>query len=132
MAKILIIEDDPLIVKIYSTRLKADGYEVFSGENGEEGLKVAYEKHPDLIILDVMMPKVDGFEVLSKLRADQIFATIPILMYSNLNNEEEMKRARNMGVTEFLVKANLSPTQMVTKIKQYLEKTGASPTGQPQ
>jgi DNA-binding response OmpR family regulator len=122
MAKVLIIEDDPLIVKIYSTRLKADGYDVVSAENGEEGIVAALRDKPDLIILDVMMPKVDGFGVLEKLRADPSFSNIPILMYSNLNNEDEMTRARSMGVTEFLVKANLSPTQMVTKIKQYLEK----------
>lgn len=114
-----------MIVKIYSTRLKADGYEVSSAENGEEGLQAAFRDKPDLIILDVMMPKVDGFGVLEKLRADPAFAKTPILMYSNLNNEDEMARARTMGVTEFLVKANLSPTQMVGKIKQYLEKPPA-------
>jgi DNA-binding response OmpR family regulator len=120
MAKILFIEDDPLIVKIYSTRLKADGHEVDSAENGEDGLKVAYEKKPDIVVLDVMMPKMDGFAVLEKLRADEFFKTKPILMYSNLNNEEEIVRAKKMGVTEFIVKANLSPTQMVVKIEQYI------------
>jgi DNA-binding response OmpR family regulator len=120
MAKILFIEDDPLIVKIYSTRLKADGHEVSSAENGEEGLKVAFEQKPDVVVLDVMMPKMDGFGVLEKLRADEFFKTKPILMYSNLNNEDEIVRAKQMGVTEFIVKANLSPTQMVVKIEQYV------------
>ena len=120
MAKILFVEDDPLIVKIYSTRLKADGHEVFSAENGEDGLKLAFEIMPDLIVLDVMMPKMDGFGVLEKLRADETMKDKPVLMYSNLNNEDEMARAKQMGVTEFLIKANLSPTQMVAKIKQYL------------
>lgn len=123
MAKILFIEDDPLIVKIYSTRLKADGHEVFSAENGEEGLKVAYDKNPDVVVLDVMMPKMDGFAVLEKLRVDDNFKSKPILMYSNLNNEEEIIRAKQMGVTEFIVKANLSPTQMVVKIEQYIPST---------
>lgn len=130
MAKVLIIEDDPLIVKIYSTRLKADGYDVTSAENGEEGLKAAFEQRPDLIILDVMMPRVDGFGVLEKLRQDPSFKNLPILMYSNLNNEDEMARAKTMGVTEFLVKANLSPTQMVMKIKQYLDHPQAQSTSQ--
>jgi DNA-binding response OmpR family regulator len=121
MAKILFIEDDPLINKIYSTRLKADGHDVFSAENGEDGLKMVYDVMPDIIVLDVMMPRVDGFAVLEKLRADDRFKNKPILMYSNLNNEEEIKRAKQMGVTEFLVKANLSPTQMVSKIKQYID-----------
>jgi DNA-binding response OmpR family regulator len=121
MAKILFIEDDPLINKIYSTRLKADGHEVFAAENGEDGLKMVGEVMPDIIVLDVMMPRVDGFAVLEKLRADDRFKNKPILMYSNLNNEDEIKRAKQMGVTEFLIKANLSPTQMVAKIKQYID-----------
>lgn len=121
MKKVLIVEDDPLIVKIYSTRLQADGYQVVSAENGELGLEKALMEKPDLIVLDVMMPKVDGFEVLQKLREKPEFKYVPILMYSNLNNEEEIERAKKMGVTEFLVKANLSPTQMVTKMKQYIE-----------
>jgi DNA-binding response OmpR family regulator len=120
MAKILFIEDDPLINKIYSTRLKTDGHEVFTAENGEEGLKIAMDNNPDIVILDVMMPRVDGFEVLEKLREDERFKLKPIIMYSNLNNEEEIKRAKQMGVTEFVIKANLSPTQMVEKIKQYI------------
>ncbi|MFC1647274.1 PleD family two-component system response regulator [Patescibacteria group bacterium] len=121
MAKILFIEDDPLINKIYSTRLKADGHEVFSAENGEDGLAKANDIVPDVIVLDVMMPRVDGFAVLEKLRQDPRFKEKPVLMYSNLNNEEEINRAKQMGVTEFLVKADLSPTQMVAKIKQYID-----------
>jgi len=121
MAKtVLIIEDDPLIVKIYSTRLKSDGYEVFSAENGEDGLKLAEEKHPQLVILDVMMPRIDGFGVLSRLRSAEETKNIPVLLYSNLAAEEEINRAKSMGATEFIVKANISPTEMVAKIKSYL------------
>ncbi|OGG08918.1 hypothetical protein A2154_02960 [Candidatus Gottesmanbacteria bacterium RBG_16_43_7] len=125
MKKILIIEDDPLIVKIYSTRLKADGYNVISAENGEEGIKVAEEQNPDVVVLDVMMPRVDGFAVLERLRKNEKLHRVPILIYSNLSNEEEIERAKKLDVTEFLVKANLSPTQMVAKIKQYAD-TGQS------
>lgn len=121
MAKILFVEDDPLIVKIYSTRLTADGHQVLSAENGEVGLKVAEESLPDLVVLDIMMPKMDGFGVLEKLRADPRLAKIPILVYSNLAKEEEMARAQKMGATEFIVKANLSPTEMIEKIKTYLK-----------
>lgn len=128
MAKILFIEDDPLIVKIYSTRLKADGHEVFSAENGEEGLKVIGECRPDVVVLDVMMPRMDGFAVLEHLRSMDTYKNIPILMYSNLNNEEEIVRAKKAGVTEFIVKANLSPTQMVVKIEQYLPAPASSGT----
>jgi DNA-binding response OmpR family regulator len=127
MAKIiLIIEDDPLIVKIYSTRLKSDGYEVFSAENGEDGLRLVDEKHPDLIILDVMMPRIDGFGVLTKLRSTEATKNTPVLLYSNLAAEEEVVRAKALGATEFIVKANISPTEMVVKIKSYLGDAPAS------
>lgn len=118
--KILIVEDDPLITKIYSTRLISDGYEVKNAENGEIALQIVGEYNPDLVMLDVMMPKVDGFECLKGIRAMSQFATIPILMYSNLGAEEEQLRAKEYGVTEFFVKANISPTQLVSNIKKYL------------
>lgn len=123
MAKILFIEDDPLIVKIYTTRLTADGYQVLSAENGEDGIKLAETETPDLVILDIMMPKIDGFGVLEKLRANEQMKTKPILVYSNLAQEEEIKRAQTLGATEFIIKANLSPTEMVEKIKKYLNRS---------
>lgn len=121
MAKILIIEDDPLIVKIYTTRLTVDGYQVISAENGEQGLKLAESELPDLIILDLMMPRLDGFDVMAKVRQNEKLKNVPILVYSNLAQEEEMERAKSLGATEFIIKANLSPTEMVNKIKQYLK-----------
>ena len=122
MAKILFIEDDPLIIKIYTTRLTADGYQVLSAENGADGITLAEKELPDLIVLDIMMPKVDGFGVLQKLRSHPQLKDKPILVYSNLAQEEELNRARQLGATEFIVKANLTPTEMVAKIKQYLTK----------
>lgn len=121
MAKILFVEDDPLIVKIYTTRLTADGYQVLSADNGQQGLELAEKELPNLIVLDVMMPKMDGFGVLEKIRANEKMKSTPILIYSNLAQEDEIKRATEMGATEFIVKANLSPTEMVTKIKKYLQ-----------
>lgn len=120
MSKILIVEDDPLIVKIYSTRLKADGHEIFTAENGEDGIRQAIQHEPDLVVLDVMMPRMDGFGVLQKIRSDERLAKTPIIMYSNLSNEDEIQRAKKMGATEFIVKANLSPNQVIAKLKEYL------------
>lgn len=121
MAKILFVEDDPLIVKIYATRLEADGFHVLTADNGETGLHVAETEFPDLIVLDVMMPKMDGFAVLTRLRENEKMKSVPILLYSNLAQEEEMQRAKSLGATEFIIKANLSPTEMVEKIKHYLK-----------
>jgi len=131
MAKILLIEDDPLIVKIYTTRLTADGYNVFSAENGEDGLAVAEKEIPDLVVLDIMMPRIDGYGVLEKIRSNPQLKHIPILVYSNLAVEEEIARAKNMGANEFVVKADLSPTEMVHKIKSYVEGNNAPPPNAP-
>jgi DNA-binding response OmpR family regulator len=120
MAKILIVEDDSLIVKIYSTRLKADGFTVVSADNGEDGLAMAVKEIPDFILLDVMMPKMDGFNVLGQLRANPALSKVPIIVYSNLAQESEMQKAKDLGATEFIVKANISPTELVGKIKSYL------------
>lgn len=127
MAKILIIEDDPLIVKIYTTRLSADGFEVVSAENGEEGLKLIEQDGINLIILDLMMPRIDGFGLLEKIRATEKTKDLPVLVYSNLAQEEEVTRVKNLGATEFIVKANISPTEMVNKIKGYLTNKSQEP-----
>lgn len=121
MAKILLIEDDALIVKIYSTRLKADGYTVLSADNGEDGLVLADKEGADLIVLDVMMPKLDGFSVLEKIRTNPALSKIPILIYSNLAQDTEIEKAKQLGATEFIVKANISPTELVNKIKSYIK-----------
>lgn len=120
MANILIVEDDPLIVKIYKTRLSADKHQVESSDNGEDALTKLQSFVPHLILLDIMMPKLDGFEFLKTIRGNAQTRAIPVLVYSNLSNEREIQRAKEMGATEFLVKANLTPTEVVAKIKQYL------------
>ncbi len=120
MAKILFIEDDPLILKIYSTRLAADGHEVITAGDGEAGLESAKQHLPDLIVLDIMMPKMDGFTVLAELKKIPELREKPVLVYSNLGREDEMRKAKEMGATESIIKANISPTEMVEKIKGYL------------
>ncbi len=121
MGKVLIIEDDSLLVQVYSTRLKADGHEVFSADNGEDGLILAKKQIPQVILLDIMMPKMSGMEVLSELKKNPATAKIPVLVYSNLGNEEEIKKAKKIGATEFIIKAGLSPQAVVAKIENYLK-----------
>ncbi len=122
MGKVLIIEDDPLIAKVYSTRLAADKHDVFIANNGEDGLKAAREKIPELIVLDIMMPKMSGLEVLAELKKSRSTAQIPVLVYSNLARDEEIQQAKNLGAAEFIAKANLTSQQLVTKIEGYLKK----------
>lgn len=120
MAKILIIEDDPLTVKIYATRLSADAHEVQSANNGEDGLKLVQEFQPHLVLLDLMMPKLDGLALLEKLKENPATKKIPVLVYSNLSSEEKIKKAKQLGAVDFLVKASLTPTQVMKRIEKYL------------
>jgi DNA-binding response OmpR family regulator len=121
MKKVLIIEDEALIAKIYATRLKAEGIEVVIAEDGEIGLETALKDKPDLILLDLMIPKLSGSEVLAQLRKNPSTKSIPVLIHSNLSDDQEMRRVKNLGATEFLVKAKISAKELVTKITSYLQ-----------
>ena len=117
---ILLIEDDSLLIKMYKTKFTAEGYEVIVAEEGESGLKMALENPVNFIILDVMMPKLSGLEVLESLHQNPKGRTIPVIVLSNLDQEEKAKKAIQLGAKEFLVKANFTPTQIVGKVRQYL------------
>ncbi len=117
---ILLIEDDSLLIKMYKAKFIAEGFEVIVAEEGESGLKMALENPVSFIILDVMMPKLSGLEVLEKLRQDPKGKIIPVVVLSNLDQEEKSKKAVQLGAKEFLVKANFTPAQIVEKVRKYL------------
>jgi|SRR3989344_4058546 len=118
---LLLVEDDPLLVTMYQTKFSAEGFQVFTATDGEIGLQLAKAQKPDIIVLDIMMPKLDGIEVLRFIRQDPLLKNIPVLMLSNLSELAKQKEAMELGAREFLVKANLTPTEVVTKIKQHLQ-----------
>lgn len=119
---LLLIEDDPLIDKMYTAKFTREGFSVLVAKDGVEGLKLALEKKPDFIILDIMMPRLSGTDLLEKLRADVKGKDIPVIILTNLSEKEEEERARNLGVEEYLLKANITPSNIVAKIKNYLGK----------
>lgn len=121
MKKILIIEDDGLIAKIYKTRLSAEGYEVVLAADGEAGLNTARQIRPDLILLDLMIPKMSGVDVLAGIKNNPETKETLVLVYSNLSDEQEIARVKALGATEFLVKAMISAPALVEKIKGYLQ-----------
>jgi len=121
MGKILIIEDDSLIVKVYSTRLKSSGHQVFASKDGEEGLELAKKVVPDVILLDLMLPKLSGLEVLTELKRNPKTAKAFIIIYSNLGKEKEIQEAKALGAAEFITKADSTPQQVVAKIESYLK-----------
>lgn len=120
--KIIFIEDDEMLVRAYQNKLTMEGFEVDKALDGEEALKQLQEKKFDLILLDLMLPKVDGFTVLEKLRASSwSSAKKPVVVFSNLGQESDINRAKDLGANDYLVKANLTPNQVVEKIREHLK-----------
>lgn len=120
MAKVLIVEDDPLLIKMYSSKFQKEGFEVVVAEDGQEGLNKALSDFPDFIILDVMMPKLSGIDMLTLLRKEEKGREVPVLVLSNLTSSAEEERAMSLGAKEYLIKASFTPGQIVDKVKGYL------------
>lgn len=122
MPKVLIVEDEQYLAEMYEMKFKQEGYEVVIASDGEEGIKLAQSQTPDYILLDLVMPKMDGYEVLEKLRSNPKTKDTKIYILSNLGQSSEVRRGLNKGADGYLVKANLTPTQVVEYIKMVGEK----------
>ena len=120
--KILVVEDETFLVKIYAVKLKKEGYDVSIANDGEEAVRLAAEVDPDLILLDLILPKMNGFEALEKMRGSAANKETPVIVLSNLGQEEDIKRAEALGADGYLVKANFSIQDIVAKIRETLEK----------
>lgn len=116
--KILIIEDDSLIIRLYETRLKLEGFAVISAQDGEEGIKQFDTQQPDLVVLDLMLPKISGLEVLQHIRQQN--KSTPILVYTVLSDRKTIDEVRAKGASEYLAKPDTHPRKLVERIKSYL------------
>ncbi len=123
--KVLVIEDEPALRDIYSTKLRIDGFDVVEAADGIEGLDAAIQHAPEIILLDVVLPIKDGFEVLKDLKDNPKTRAIPVVILSNLGQEYEVKRGLALGAVSFLTKANLTPVQVVEQVRKVLGKGGA-------
>jgi len=119
--KVLIVDDDAFLSGIYATKLELEGFQVATARDGEEGLRVAVEMKPDIILLDVLMPKLDGFETLKRLKAEAITKSIPVIMLTNLGQKEDIEQALETGAQDYLIKAHFVPAEAVEKIKMVLK-----------
>jgi len=117
---ILLIEDEAALQKTIGEVLQKEGYNMLSAMDGEEGIKIAREKKPDLILLDLILPKKDGFGVLSSLKSSSETKSIPIIVLTNLGEMENIDRAVELGATTYLVKSDYSLKEIVEKIKTAL------------
>lgn len=121
MAKILLVDDDPLLVRMYQKKLENDGYTVATATDGEAGLSKVAEFLPDLILLDIMMPKLNGLIVLKKLKENAQTAKIPVIMLTNVgSSDEDAERGLELGAVAYLVKAVNRPSTVVSKVKEIL------------
>ncbi len=120
MAKILIIEDDPLMSRLYEKIFTFEKYEVVLADNGQDGLDKARTESPTLILLDIMMPKMNGLQVLEKLKADPDLKKIPVVMLTNLAGDKDAETALAKGAVKYIIKSNQDPKQVSGMVKEIL------------
>ncbi len=118
--KILLVEDDDALASVYQTRLQAEGFDVKRVPNGEDALAAALEYNPDLTILDVMMPKVSGFDVLDILRNTPETAKMKVVMLTALSQDSDKDRAKSLGADDYLVKSQVVIADVVERVKHHL------------
>lgn len=125
MQKILVIEDEEALLAMISQKLIREGYDVISAQDGEEGFVKVTEEKPDLVLLDIVMPKVSGMEVLEKMHADKELAKIPVIIISNSGQPVEIEKAKALGVRDYLVKTEFNPQEVVEKVRRVLEENSS-------
>jgi len=120
MKTILFIEDEPTLQKLVGSFLEKEGYEVISALDGEAGLKLVRKMKPDLILLDLILPRKDGFAVLEEVKKDETTKDIPVIILTNLESSGDVEKALSLGATTYLVKANYELEEVIKKIKETL------------
>ncbi len=120
--KILLVDDDKLLIKTWGDKFRNSGFEVLTANDGEKGLEVALKEHPNLILLDILMPKMDGMEVLEKIRKDKWGKKAGIMLLTNLFDVEKISAALDMGVYEYMIKSDWRPEDVVARVKEKLAK----------
>ena len=119
--RILVIEDDKFLRELIAKKLIKEGYETSEAVDGEEGIKKIKEEKPDLILLDLILPGIDGFEVLSRMREDSTTNSIPVIILSNLGQKEDVEKGLKLGAVDYLIKAHFTPGEIIEKIKTALK-----------
>lgn len=120
MTKIAIIEDDSVISQMYRMKFEADGFTVEVAGNGKDGVGLVKEFQPDLVLLDMQMPIMNGDEALAAIRAEEWGKTVPVIVLTNLGEEEAPKNLRSLGIHSYIVKADLTPRQVAERVKEAL------------
>ena len=120
MKKILIIEDDTFLAGMYAEKLSREGFEVELATDGEQGLKKIKEIKPDLVLLDIVLPKTDGFEILKKIKNDVKLKKIPVILLTNLGQRSDVEKGLSLGADDYIIKAHFTPSGVLERIKKRL------------
>ena len=120
MKKILLIEDDPFLSSLLGNRLKKEGLEVISIKKGSEVMKAMSTQRPDLALLDIILPDKSGFELMGEIKSDPQVAKIPVIIISNLGQDSDVAKGRELGAVDYVIKAKISIDDLVNKIKGFL------------
>lgn len=126
--KILIVEDEEILLTALSEELKQEGFQVVGAKDGMEGVEMAKSEKPDLILLDLVMPRLDGIGALTQMKGDDAIKDIPVVILTNLSDYDKISDALSLGAMDYLVKANYRLEELVNKIKTVLERKAAAPT----
>jgi DNA-binding response OmpR family regulator len=117
---ILLVEDDVFLKKLLSKKFEKADFTTLVATDGKDAVKQLESATPNLVILDLMLPNMSGFEVLKTIRENNKLRTVPVIVFSNLSDEESMQKCTNLGIKEYLVKSNITPEELLTKIRKYL------------
>lgn len=117
---VLLVEDDVFLSGIYQKKFEMEGYKVSLADNGEKALVEVKSKKPDIVMLDILLPKLDGFAVLSKMKVDHEVKDIPVILLTNLGQKDDVEKGLQMGAVDYLIKAHFKPSEVVDKIKLVL------------
>jgi len=120
MKKILVIEDDKFLRELIAQKIMKEGYDMAEAVDGEKGIEAVKKEKPDLILLDLILPGIDGFEVLARIKADPEIAKIPVIILSNLGQKDDIEKGLKMGASDYLIKAHFTPAEIIAKVKTIL------------
>lgn len=119
--KVLIVEDEELLSKMYYLKFTNQGFKAFQAFNGVAGLELAKKEKPNIILLDIIMPQLDGFGVLKELKSNKETKDISVILLTNLGQDDDIKKGKNLGAIDYLIKSNSTPLKVVEKVKEILE-----------
>lgn len=118
---VLVVDDDRTLLNLYRRLFELSGIDALIASDGEEGLKMIRNEKPDFVVLDIRMPKIDGIEMLRLMRGDKSLKQIPVLILTNFDLEEYREAIKDLGVVDFIVKADIEPKEIVKKVEEYLQ-----------